>query len=34
MLLSEHIAAIEGVSQVTPGIAANIVKFEFNVVPL
>lgn len=34
MLLSEHIAAIEGVSEISPGIAADIVKFEFNVVPL
>lgn len=34
MLLSEHIAAIEGVSELSPGIAADIVKFEFNVVPL
>jgi Lrp/AsnC family transcriptional regulator for asnA, asnC and gidA len=34
MLLSEHIAAIDGVWEVSPGIAADIVKFEFNVVPL
>lgn len=34
MLLSDHIAAIEGVSEISPGIAADIVKFEFNVVPL
>jgi Lrp/AsnC family transcriptional regulator for asnA, asnC and gidA len=34
MLLSEHIAAISGVSEISPGIAADIVKFEFNVVPL
>lgn len=34
MLLSEHIAAIRGVSEISPGIAADIVKFEFNVVPL
>jgi Lrp/AsnC family transcriptional regulator for asnA, asnC and gidA len=34
MLLSDHIAAIAGVSEISPGIAADIVKFEFNVVPL
>jgi Lrp/AsnC family leucine-responsive transcriptional regulator len=34
MLLSDHIAAIDGVSEISPGIAADIVKFEFNVVPL
>lgn len=34
MLLSDHIAAIDGVSELSPGIAADIVKFEFNVVPL
>jgi Lrp/AsnC family transcriptional regulator for asnA, asnC and gidA len=33
-LLLEHIAAIEGVFAIDPGIAADIVKFEFNVVPL
>jgi len=33
-LLFEHIAAVEGVSHITPGIAVDIVKFEFNVVPL
>lgn len=34
LVLSEHIAGIEGVSELSPGIAADIVKFEFNVVPL
>jgi Lrp/AsnC family transcriptional regulator for asnA, asnC and gidA len=34
MLLSDHIAAIAGVTEISPGIAADIVKFEFNVVPL
>ncbi|MCP3735889.1 Lrp/AsnC family transcriptional regulator [Sphingomonas sp. RP10(2022)] len=33
-LLLEHIAAIHGVTHISPGIAADIVKFEFNVVPL
>ncbi len=33
-LLFESIAAVEGVSHITPGIAVDIVKFEFNVVPL
>lgn len=33
-LLFEHIAEVEGVSHITPGIAVDIVKFEFNVVPL
>lgn len=33
-LLSDHIAAIDGVHQINPGIAADIVKFEFNVAPL
>lgn len=33
-LLSAHIAAIDGVYEINPGIAADIVKFEFNVVPL
>jgi len=32
--LYDHIGAIEGVSQIESGIAADIVKFEFNVVPL
>lgn len=34
MLLSDHIASVEGVYEISPGIAADIVKFEFNVVPL
>jgi Lrp/AsnC family transcriptional regulator for asnA, asnC and gidA len=33
-LLSERIAAIAGVSEISPGIAAAIAKFEFNVAPL
>jgi Lrp/AsnC family transcriptional regulator for asnA, asnC and gidA len=33
-LLFEEIARIEGVSHITPGIAVDMVKFEFNVVPL
>lgn len=33
-LLSDRISAIEGIHQISPGIAADIVKFEFNVVPL
>lgn len=33
-LLFDHIAKIEGVMHITPGIAVDIVKFEFNVVPL
>jgi Lrp/AsnC family transcriptional regulator for asnA, asnC and gidA len=34
VFLLDHVAAIEGVAAVTPGVAADIVKFEFNVVPL
>lgn len=34
VLLAEHIAGIAGVSEISPGIAADIVKFQFNVVPL
>jgi len=34
MFLTEHVAAIHGVRALSPGIAADIVKFEFNVVPL
>lgn len=34
VLLSDHIAGIAGVSELSPGIAADIVKFQFNVVPL
>lgn len=33
-LLFEEMARIEGVSHITPGIAVDMVKFEFNVVPL
>ncbi|WP_311269514.1 Lrp/AsnC family transcriptional regulator [Sphingobium sp. WCS2017Hpa-17] len=33
-LLYEHIASIEGVLEIDPGIAVDIVKFEFNVAPL
>lgn len=32
--LVEHVAPVAGVSQIEPGIAADIVKFEFNVAPL
>lgn len=32
--LFDHIAAIEGVAHIASGIAVDIVKFEFNVVPL
>lgn len=34
LFLIEHVAPIPGVSQIDPGIAAEIVKFEFNVAPL
>lgn len=34
MFLLDHVAGIAGVSTLSPGIAADIVKFEFNVVPL
>lgn len=34
LFLVEHVAPIPGVSQIEPGIAADIVKFEFNVAPL
>lgn len=34
MFLFEHIAAIEGVMHITSGIAVDIIKFEFNLVPL
>ncbi len=34
LFLMDHVAGIEGVSTLTPGIAADIVKFEFNVAPL
>lgn len=33
-LLYNHIAKIEGVERIEPGIAVDIVKFEFNVAPL
>lgn len=33
-LLFDHIAGIDGVMHITSGIAVDIVKFEFNVVPL
>lgn len=33
-LLFDHIAAIEGIVHITSGIAVDIVKFVFNVVPL
>lgn len=34
MFLLDHVARIDGVAALSPGIAADIVKFEFNVVPL
>lgn len=34
LFLLDHVAKIDGVSALSPGIAADIVKFEFNVVPL
>jgi Lrp/AsnC family transcriptional regulator for asnA, asnC and gidA len=34
LFLIDHVAAIPGVSALDPGIAADIVKFEFNVAPL
>lgn len=34
VFLTDHVAGISGVSELSPGIAADIVKFEFNVVPL
>jgi Lrp/AsnC family transcriptional regulator, leucine-responsive regulatory protein len=34
LFLIDHVAAIPGVSALNPGIAADIVKFEFNVAPL
>ena len=34
LFLTDHLAQIEGVACLTPGIAADIVKFEFNVAPL
>ena len=32
--LLDHVAKIPGISEINPGIAANIAKFEFNVAPL
>jgi Lrp/AsnC family transcriptional regulator for asnA, asnC and gidA len=34
LFLIDHVAGVKGVASLTPGIAADIVKFEFNVVPL
>jgi Lrp/AsnC family transcriptional regulator, leucine-responsive regulatory protein len=34
MFLTDHVAGIAGVAALSPGIAADIVKFEFNVAPL
>ncbi len=34
VFLADHIAQIPGVGELHPGIAADIVKFEFNVAPL
>lgn len=34
IFLSDHISTVPGVYQIDPGIAADIFKFEFNVVPL
>jgi Lrp/AsnC family transcriptional regulator for asnA, asnC and gidA len=34
MFLTDHVAAIEGVHALDPAIAADILKFEFNVAPL
>ena len=34
LFLLDHVAGIAGVHALSPGIAADIVKFEFNVVPL
>jgi Lrp/AsnC family transcriptional regulator for asnA, asnC and gidA len=33
-MLFEHIASIDGVIHITSGVAVDIVKYEFNVVPL
>ncbi len=33
-MLFEHIASVEGVVHITSGVAVDIVKYEFNVVPL
>jgi Lrp/AsnC family transcriptional regulator, leucine-responsive regulatory protein len=34
VFLADHVARIPGVSELHPGIAADILKFEFNVAPL
>ncbi len=34
MFLIDHVAGVKGVASLTPGIAADIVKFVFNVAPL
>lgn len=34
VFLTDHVARIPGVNELSPGIAADIVKFEFNVAPL
>ncbi len=34
LFLTDHVAQIEGVATLSPGIAADIVKFEFNVAPI
>jgi len=34
LFLIEHVAAIPGISELSPGIAADIVKFEFHVAPI
>ena len=34
LFLTEHISGIRGLTALTPGIAANILKFEFGVAPL
>lgn len=34
VFLTDHVAAIPGINELYPGIAADIIKFEFNVAPL
>ena len=34
LFLTDHVAGIAGVDELSPGIAADITKFEFNVAPL
>ncbi len=34
VFLTDHVAEIEGIAALSPGIAADILKFEFNVAPL